>query len=514
MNMPKSFAYLFAFFLFFTTTQHAQSLSSIIVDSVSKKPVPYATVQLNNRGMITNEEGKFKFLLSDAVEATDSLFISCIGYESIGRPILEFTDSLITLRPKAIELQEVIVSNKNYTPEEIVELVEENLEKNYITEFSKKRLFLRETYQSNIIKTNYEIKKSTIDAFNKNFLDSVIQTIPKNNIYYTEMLGDLYGADDADEQKLDLIKASELYDKSKELDIEILEEKFNKIAKENIKTDSYFKVKSGLFGTKVDAEDMSDIFKEEIDSTDAAALNAHLEQEKKKKEERREFFLEYKRKTLGNLFENLPIFDDTDYNVIFKPGRYELTLENHTYLGDQAVYVIRFIPDGSPEYGGMLYINSDDFALIRMDFENTESLRDFKLLGVSVNEYLAKGSILFDKGADQKYHLRYYNVIKGIRGGFKRPLTIIEKNKHVKGRRKQNELALKVDAAFGNINQYELIVFDEDPINSGQFKAFEEKTGILPTYMPDYDPNFWKGHDIIEPNQAIKEFTSVTQSEN
>ncbi|WKX78141.1 carboxypeptidase-like regulatory domain-containing protein [Zobellia laminariae] len=127
--MPKSFAYLFAFFLFFTTTQHAQSLSSIIVDSVSKKPVPYATVQLNNRGMITNEEGKFKFLLSDAVEATDSLFISCIGYESIGRPISEFTDSLITLRPKAIELQEVIVSNKNYTPEEIVELVEENPKK-------------------------------------------------------------------------------------------------------------------------------------------------------------------------------------------------------------------------------------------------------------------------------------------------------------------------------------------------------------------------------------------------
>ncbi|MBU2948062.1 carboxypeptidase-like regulatory domain-containing protein [Zobellia uliginosa] len=512
--MPKFFPYLFYLFLFFTSFQHAQSLTSVIVDSVSKKPIPYATVQLNNRGMITNEEGRFKFLLKDAVEATDSLFISCIGYESIGRPISEFTDSLIYLRPKAIELQEVIVSNKNYTPEEIIELVEDNIEKNYITRFSKKRLFLRETYQSKIIKTDYQIKKSTIDAFNKNFLDSVIQTVPKNNIYYTEMLGDLYGSDDGDEQKLDLIKASELYDKSKELDVELLEEKFNKIVKENIKTDSYFKVKSGLFGTKVDAEDMGDVFKEEIDSTDIAALNKQLEEEKKKKDERREFFLEYKRKTLGNLFENLPIFDDTDYNVIYRPNRYELTLENHTYLGDQAVYVIKFVPDGSPEYGGMLYINSDDFALIRMDFENTESLRDFKLLGVSINEYLAKGSILFDKGPDQKYHLRYYSIIKGIRAGFKRPLTIIEKNKNVKGRRKQNELALKVDAAFGNINQYELIVFDEKPINSGQFEAFKEKTGVLPTYMPDYDPNFWKGHDIIEPNQAIKEFTSEVQSEN
>ncbi|CAM4169022.1 carboxypeptidase-like regulatory domain-containing protein [Zobellia roscoffensis] len=512
--MPKVFVHTLIFFLFFTSAQHAQSLSSTIVDSVSKKPVPYATVQLNNRGMITNEEGKFKFLLNDAVEASDSLFVSCIGYESIGKPIAEFTDSLIYLKPKAIELREVIVSNKNYTPKEIIELVEDNIEKNYITDFSKKRLFLRETYQNKIIKTEYQIKKSTIDAFNKSFLDSMIQTIPKNNIYYTEMLGDLYGADDADEQKLDLIKASELYDKSKELDVELLEEKFNKIVKENIKTDSYFKIKSGLFGTKVDADDMGEIFKEEIDSTDVAALNERLEEEKKSKEERREFFLEYKRKTLGNLFENLPIFDDSEYNVLFKPRRYDLILENYTYLGDQAVYVISFVPDGSPEYGGTLYINSDDFALIRMDFENTESLRDFKLLGVSVNEYLAKGSILFDKGPDQKYHLRYYNVIKGIQAGIKRPLTIIEKNKNVKGRRKQNELSLKVNAAFGNINRYELIVFDEEPINSGQFEAFKEKTGVLPTYMPDYDPNFWKGHDIIEPNQAIKEFTSEIQPDN
>ena len=325
------------------------------------------------------------------------------------------------------------------------------------------------------------------------------------------MLGDLYGGDDPDEQKLDLIKASELYDKSKELDLEKLEEKFNTIVKKNIKTDSYFKVKSGLFGTKIDADEMGDVFQEEVDSTDVAALNKRLEEEKKNKEERRKFFSRYKRKALGNLFENLPIFSDSDYNVIFKPRRYELTLENFTYLGDQAVYVISFVPDGSPEFKGTLYINSDDFALIRMDFENTESLRDFKLLGISLNEYLAKGSIIFAKGTDQKYHLRYYDVLKGTRAGIKRPLSIIEKNKNVKGRRKQNELALNIDAAFGNLNHYELVVFDENPISSAQFESFKENNDVLPTYMPNYDPEFWKGYNIIEPNQAIKEFTSEVE---
>ncbi|SDE95658.1 CarboxypepD_reg-like domain-containing protein [Pricia antarctica] len=503
------------FLLFISIAVQSQNLSSTIIDSVTKKPVPYATVQLNNRGMITNEEGRFKFSFDSTIRKIDTLYISSIGYESIGKPIGEFTDSIIVLRPKAIELREVIVSNKAYTPREIIELVEDNIAKNYYTDFTKKRIFLRETYQNEVLKTDYELKESSIAAFNDNFLDSVIRSLPKQNTYYTEMLGDLYGNDDADNQKLDLIKASEMYDKDKNLDVEKLEEKFNQIVKENIKSDSYFKIKSGwFFGTKIDADEMGDLFKDDIDSTDVAALNKRSEEEKKQKENRRKSFSGYKRKTLGNLIENLPIFDDTDYNVIFKPGRYDLTLESFTYLGDQAVYVIDFIPDGSPEYKGKLYINADDFALIRMDFENTEPLRDFKLLGVSINEYLAKGSILFAKGSDQKYHLRYYDIIKGVRAGVKRPLKIIEKNKNVKGRRKQNELSLKVDAAFGNVNHYELVVFNEELINEEQFEYFKENNDILPTYMPNYDPEFWKGYNIIEPNQAIKAFTSEAELVN
>ncbi|NNE76015.1 MAG: carboxypeptidase-like regulatory domain-containing protein [Pricia sp.] len=498
--------------VFFVISAHyGQTLTSVILDSVTHKPVPYVTVQLNNRGLITNEEGRFTFLLQDNVKATDSLFISSIGYASLGKPLNEFTGNAIYLSPKAIELNPVIVTNKTYTPREIIELVEENIEKNYNLGLGKKRLFLRETYQNRILKSDYKIKKSTIDAFNKNFLDSVIRTLPKSNTYYTEMLGDLYGSDDEDEQKLDLIKASELYDKNKDLDQETLEKKFNQIVKQNIKSDSYFKIKSGLFGTKIDEDEMDDFFDTEVDSTDAAALQEHLEKERKKKEERREFFSEYKRKTLANLYKNLPIFDDSDYNVLYKPRRYDLVLENFTYIGDAPVYVISFTPDGGADYKGKLYINSDDFALIRLDFENVKPLRNFKLLGVSLNEYLAKGRIIFNKGDDQKYHLGYYDVVKGIRAGIKRPLKIIEKNKNVKGRRKQNELSMKIDAAFGNRNRYELVVFNETPINSGQFKAFTEDNEVLPTYMPNYDPEFWRGYDIIEPNQAIKEFTSEVQ---
>ena len=502
--------FLSVLILLFSSIIEAQTLTSVIIDSATQKPIPYVTVQLKNKGVITNEEGRFTFQLNKSIQPSDSLFISCIGYASIKEPLSHFTEQQIVLKAKAIDLNPVIVTNKNYTPEEILEIVEENISKNYNLGLAKKRVFLRETYNSQIMKTDYTLKKSTIEAFDKQFIDYLINQIPRNNTVYNEVLGDLYGGSDGDEQKLDLIKASELYDKSMELDFEVLEEKFNKIMQENVKTDSYFKIKSGLFGTKVDADEM---FDSEVDSTDVAALNNELEDKKKEKEERKKFFAKYKRQTIGNLFENLPVFEDTDYNVIFKPGRYELALDDFTYLGDAAVYVISFTPKRSEDFKGKLFINSDDFALIRMDFENVKPLRDFSLLGVSLKEYLAAGKIIFTKGDTQKYHLSYYDINKGIRAGFRRPLKIIEKNKNVKGRRKQNEISMKVDAAFGNRNRYELLVFDETTINSAQYDSFKENNEVLPKYMPNYDPEFWKGYDIIEPNQAIKEFTSIGEVE-
>ena len=72
----------------------------------------------------------------------DSLFISCIGYATIGKPLKEFTESVIYLSPKAIELNPVIVTNRNYSAGDIIDLVRDNLDKNYNKGLSKKRLFL------------------------------------------------------------------------------------------------------------------------------------------------------------------------------------------------------------------------------------------------------------------------------------------------------------------------------------------------------------------------------------
>ncbi len=498
----------FLFFIFFISTVQSQVLSSRILDSVTQQPIPYVTVQLNNKGVITNEEGQFTFLLDGTVKATDSLYLSCIGYKSLGKPIQEFNEPVIYLSPKAIELREVIVSNKNYTADEIIELVEDNLEKNYNRDITKQRVFHRRSSFDRWIKSDFKVKKSTISILNQRLLDSVIASIPKYNPYYSEVLGDFYGGENIETSKLDLLRASKLYDKNAELDEEKMEEKFNDILRKNIKEGSYFKIKSGLLSFKINADEVSTLFEEEIDSTDTVALNKEIEQRKKDKEEEKKNYVNWKRNNIERIINGLPTAEDTNLDFISKSRKYRYQLKEFTYLGDDAVYVLDFESKGSADYKGTLFVNADDFAVLQVNYENIKSLKKFNLLGVSANNYLSKGKIIYNKGTNGFYGLRYFESESGSRVGIDRSLKIIEKNKIVKGKNKQNELSGQMDFGFNHVEKNELVVFETEIISPASFESFEEKSDILPTYMANYDPEFWKGYSILEPNTVIKQFTS------
>lgn len=480
----------------------AQVISSKIIDSTTQKPIPYVTVLLaNKKGVIANEEGKFSFQLTKNINPTDTLFISCMGYKTIAKPLNEFTERTIVMIPEAIELNDVFVSNKNYTADEIIEKVKENLKKNYPGNLSKKRLFLRESEFQNHTKTDYTFIKSTIKELNKKFLDSVINAVPLNHAYYSEILCDFYGNLEKGQQKIKLIKASELYDKENEIGFNALEGKFDKILKENIKPDSYLKIKSGWFGTKVDADEVLNLEEEK------EGLEQEIKKQKEREEERKNF-AKYRKKTIHGLMEKLFFTEKTELNFIRKSRKYTFQLNNYSYIGNQPVYVIEFAPKGNADYKGTLYINVDDFAVVRADYVNVKSLQTFKLLGLYYNEYLSKGKMIFSKEPDNSYSLLFLEHESGGKFGIRRPLKIIEKNKNVKGRRKQNELELKLDMATTSVKKYELVVFDNNKITLSNYQGIQENNDQLPTYMPAYNPEFWKGYNIIEPNQAIKDFTA------
>lgn len=484
----------------------AQKISSKLIDSISNEPVPYANIIFKKGGTISNEEGKFTFLFGKNASQNDTLLISCIGFETIKKPLNQFKGNVIYMLPKTNELREVILDTKKYTAKEVIAKVKENITTNYNFDYTKKRVFFRESNHQNFIKSNYTLKKSTIAALNKPFLDSVINNLPKSNAYYTEVLCDLYGNFSKEKQKIDLIKASELYDKNNEVGFTAFEEKFERIINENVKKDSYFKVKSGLFGQKLDMEELRG---SEVDSTDAASLKKQLDDEKKRELDRKKNFSKYRKNSISGMIENLFFQEKTKLNFIQKSGKYNFEITDFAYVGNDAAYVIKFAPKGAADYKGTLYVNMQDFAILRADYENVKNVKNFKLLGISFTIFRAGGKMIFAKGLDNRYNLQYLEKDDASRFGIKRPLKIIEKNKNVKGRRKQNELYVKLDMAMRNATKSELVFFDTNTITAATFDSFKEKNSMLPTYMPAYSPEFWKGHNIIEPNQAIKDFTVI-----
>jgi len=505
--MHKITLQLFLLFsLIFSFAMNAQEIKSKLIDSITKEPIPYANIIFKKGGTISNEEGKFTFLFSKNAKATDTLMISCIGYETIKKPLTQFKDSVIFMLPKTNELKEVILDTKKYTAKEVIAKVKENIATNYNFNYTKKRIFFRESEHQNFIKSNYTLKKSTIKELNKPFLDSVLNSLPKSNSYYTEVLCDLYGNFSKEKQKISMIKASELYDKNNEVGVTAFEEKFERIINQNVKKDSYFKIKSGLFGQKIDMEEMTG---SKVDSTDAAALKKKLEDEKKREADRKMNFSKYRKTSIADMMQNLFFQEKTKLNFIRKSGKYNFEITDFTYVGNDAAYVIKFAPKGSADYKGTLYVNMQDFAILRADYENVKNVKNFKLLGLSFTIFRAAGKMIFAKGEDNLYSLQYLEKDDASRFGIKRPLKIIEKNKHVKGRRKQNELFVKLDMAMRASSKKELVFFSTDAITASAFDNYKEKNSISPTYMPAYSPEFWKGHNIIEPNQAIRDFTVI-----
>ncbi|MBP1839215.1 carboxypeptidase-like regulatory domain-containing protein [Formosa algae] len=512
--MKHHYALIFLCLIFTVPTVLAQTqIHARVLDSTNQEPIPFATISFNNTsGVISNDAGQFQLQIHSAISEQDSLFFSCLGYESKQFSAKTFQDSLVFLKPKSIELNEVMLFNKNYTVEEIIDKVEENLDKNHGGTFEKSKLFFRETYGSTILKKSIKIKASTIPEFNQALTDSILSDIPLNSYQYTEILGDLY-KNKLDKKadtivKLDILKASELYDKNNEMTFEAYEKKLNAIVKKTIKRDSYFKIKSGIFGTKQDID--SSFFQDETSEKTEAFIEAEKEKEKRKKKN----FLKYRKNVINGVEKSSFASEASSLNVIYKSNRYEFELLDYSFLNDQYVYKIAFKPKRSEDYKGVLYINTEDFAVIRLDFKNVKSLKTFKLLGVWLDVYQREGSFIYAKNKSDTYSLKYAEIETANKTGIDRPFKIIEKNKHVKGRRKQNELSGDIDFIATNYSKRELVVFENETITETDFNTFKEKAEVTPIYLPEYDPEFWKGYNIIEPNKAIKAFKSIEVEEN
>jgi len=474
----------------------AQSFSAKVIDEKTGEPVSYATIETGkNQGIITNEEGEFSFLLEQIKQTQDSIYISYMGYETKG-VFLEPQNSLeILLTPKIFELKQVFLSTEVLNAKEIIERVKENLEKNYQVNLSKKKIFFRQSDITRVKKMDFGFKKSSIEELNENLMDSISRMIPKKSSYYKEVVGNFYG--DYTKHKLYVTKAAELYDKKNDLSAEGLAKELERIFNENVKKDSYIKIKSGIFSTKMQVDSIIKENEEAKEEYEKRAGNGN------------KYFQEQIKDRISDLYEQLFFQEDTKIDVLDKSSRYNFVLENYTVIDGMTVYIIPFSPKGSKDFKGTLYVNTQDFAIVRMDFQNVNPIRKFSLLGITLRNNIYRGKMLFSKDKNGAYSPKYLELEDGMYVGLDRPLKVIEKNKHVKGRRKQNELSLALDIRMNQVVKYELVVFESETITNNDYKNVTENTEVIATYLSQYDSTFWQGHAIMEPNDAIESFKVV-----
>ena len=489
----KSVFFLLIILLISSALLNAQELTAVVKDSISQKVIPFASIYVNSgSGVVSNEEGHFR-LQYDASEEKDSLFISCMGYKTLNIPFSKVKDTVFYLSPKTIELNSIILSNNQLDVKEILKEIQKDIPEKYELGLTKKKLFFRETGSQEFKILDVKIKKTSITEFNQTFWDSTLLKIPRKNSWYFELIGNLNGDYNKKNQKLELLKALELEDKEKTAIFENIEKLFDTILKQNVKSNSFFKVRSGIIGGKVEADEINDTSEDTLTS-------------KQKIQKEKDDFLKWRKRVLSNSIISLFDEEKLDLTILKKASKYKFTQTDFTYLGDTPVYIINFYPDGNADFIGKIYVDADRLALIRIEYKNIQPIRDFSMFGVSFKEDLREVIVQFKKTASEKYSLEYFDFNTSFEGGFDRPLVITEKNKIVKGRNKQNQLKMDLNVVNRNNQRYQLVIFETIPLDIHVFEDFQEKAKILPVNRITYDPDFWEGYMIIEPNASIKKF--------
>ena len=460
----------------------SQSINIKIIDSLSEQPIPYVNIYFTNKnGLISDEFGNFQ-LIKSQLSFKDSIYISLMGYNKKAFLVNDFNDSIVKLTQTPIKLSDVFITNRELSSEEIISKVRENIDKNYEIGFSKNKIYL--SRKANVVTEKFVIDKfkSTVPDINKSLLDSVLSNLSKENKSELQILSYYYGSYDGDNQKIKMIKARETYDKGGEV-LQSLNKKMREAFKKELKPDSYFKIKSGIFGRDLEVDGL-----EEVDSTNVESIKKFEEKELKEKDD----FANRQKSRIKNIYKFLFFVEKSPLNFILKPNKYIFSEPRINNLGNDLVYVIECSPKGRNKYSATLFINPYDFAVVRLDFKNIKPLFNIKLLGVFQNVYLREGKILLSKYENKKYNLSYLKINYGQKTGFDRPIKLIEKNKNVKGRRKQNEISFRMDLKIDRKIITELQVFESSEISKDTFQTIDDKNDVYPEYLEKFTTNFWE----------------------
>mgnify|MGYP006172488949 FL=1 len=451
------------FFLCFSSLISSYGQHITVLDSLTQAPIPFVHVFDGTKGVIASAKGTFFW--EESAQA-DSLTLSCMGFALKKIAVSQLKDSLYLL-PKTVELTAIVVSNRVLSGKEILERVIQNTAQNMDFGLSSSEVFTRTIESTSIQKMNIEINKSTIKELDQSFVDEILQEVPKKNrvmsFSRSKWLRDNNGLK---LHKLEILQAANLQDSLNNTTYSSIEETMSSILKKRVKKDSYFKVKSGPFIRAT----IENNFAEPVDSItkDSSALTPK----------------QYAKRQLGSLqLAITKLFEEKSWTLPFlvKSRKYSFVNEGVVYDLGTPTFKVRFTSTNKKDYSGYLLVDVEDFGVRKISYQSNEHIKRIKLFGLFYELRLINRSCLFVKNQLDKYRLYYLGNEYQTHIGLKRPIKVIEKNKIVKGRNRQNMLSMDLNMRLNTVVQQSIYFNSFTSISKEEFDAFTFEHTVTPT---------------------------------
>jgi hypothetical protein len=145
-----------------------RSVKGIVIDSKTRRPLPYSNVFLINKstGTISNMGGRFELKISSS-EPDDTLGVSFIGYKQYKMPVSSLDTGLIIIRlsSRKVQIREVIV--KPMDPIYILTKAIEAIPYNYDRKPAVFTAFFRESTQQD--NTDISLSEAVINIFKESY---------------------------------------------------------------------------------------------------------------------------------------------------------------------------------------------------------------------------------------------------------------------------------------------------------------------------------------------------------
>lgn len=488
--MMKFFKILITLIPLFTATfSFSQTLTGTVLDKKTKQPLVFATVQIGDKyGVITNDEGVFK-IQTQRFSETDSIKFSSMGYASKSFLLKDFAQSTIYLEEKIDELKSVYLINKNPDPLVIIRRVLENKTLNYGNDLVHFTAFSR-TGISNTPK-DFELKlkkadfldKEAVRVFNKEIQSFSGRIRNKTTSMYFDNFSEVHK--NGNKMKINEQKNTQLINREENTSLEHLQEKVFRLLGNKIKTESTFKVKSGIL--PIDDEFKFEKTENLFSKKDTVDANV--------------------RKNINSLLASADLSKNNSFEFLSEIENYQYTLQEVTGYQDEMVYVVSFKPKRrKASYKGTLYISADTYAILKMHYELAEKKvaekANYKfLLGIKYVQDVNSGVIIYQKTGD-KYFPKYVQNYTNNYIYFGRSFSFKENAP------RRNRMDIKLDFTIETQvgTRSELLIVDSRPITADTYNAAPKSQKATVEVIQKYDPVLWESYNIIAPNEAIKGF--------